>query len=405
MKHGSICTAIAVVGCITFIPQERSSSAGDELTRVASDIEERAGRDGFSGVLLLGALDGRGGTPLVAGAHGIADRDLGMPITMRTQFITASTAKAFTAVTALRLVARHLLKLDEPISRYLPDDVFPVERTNGITMRMLLDHTAGFGDLVASPAFRAAPETLISVGQLVALVRKDTARSALGRFRYGDEDFVLVGAIIERVTGLSFADAADSLLFRPAGMRHTGFHVWPRPPGLAHGYTKRKIGAVSYSDPAERSSTSFVNDSILPHVGVPGAVAYTTAEDLLRFADALWMGHLLPEAELREIENASRNLSDGGDHDGHCECPDRPARARGPCGLSRAAGRPPSGSGVLGAPQPRLAPDHAGGPRGDRPSCDRRPGRGALPRLVGAPLPAHRRDPGPLGRAVRAGDG
>jgi len=271
------------------------------LTSVVAALDSAAEVQGFSGVFLFAALDGQGGRVLDARSHGIADRASAAPVTLGTQFITASTAKSLTAVAILRLVQEHRISLDEKIGHYLPDSLFPAARGNEITARELLTHTAGMGDLVRSPAFRTAPESFTSLRQLLMLIRKEPAVGPIGAFRYGDSDYLLLGAIIEQVTGRSFADAMDDLVFRPADMAHSGFHIWPRPPGLAHGYTTRRLGAVTYPNARDSSAPLAANDPILPRVGVPGSVAYTTAEDLMRFADGLATGRLLAEPQVRDL--------------------------------------------------------------------------------------------------------
>src|SRR5262249_35203932 len=134
-----------------------------------------------------------------------------------------------------------------------------------------------------------------------ALVRADTAIREPGVFRYGNNDYILLGAIIERLVGEPFAEAMHRDVFRPAGMAESGFDVWPRPHSLAHGYTTPHIRYTRYAGADANAPRLQSNDAILPHVGVPGAVAYTTAPDLMHFADALLRHTLLSRSATEEL--------------------------------------------------------------------------------------------------------
>ncbi len=270
------------------------SALGAALNGLDTILRHRADSGSFSGTVLVAALDGKGGRPLFTRAYGKADRTTGKPIEAGTAFITASTAKAFVAAGVMRLVDQGKLSLDAPVSRYLADSVFPHRRADSITIRQLLTHTAGLGNVVASPAFRSSPGALTRFDQIVALVRADSTRYAAGTFHYGDNDYILLGAVIAQVSRQSFADYMAKEIFGPAGMRSTSYAVIPRPDYLAHGYTVRNIGGSTYARTDSASGIPLrVNDPILPGVGVPGTVAYTTAPDLMHFADALWAHHLV----------------------------------------------------------------------------------------------------------------
>jgi CubicO group peptidase (beta-lactamase class C family) len=257
-------------------------------------VQRRADSGRFSGVVLVGLLDGRGGAALFQRAYGLANRADGTLNAVDTKFITASAAKAFTAVAVATLVARGALAYDAPVSRYLPDSVFPRERGDHITVDQLLTHRAGLGDVVASRAFRSAPASFTRLDQLVALVRAEAPVGEPGTYRYGDSDYILLGAIVERVSGQPFADYVRDHVFHPARMTGTSFVVVPRPVDLAHGYTSRDLGGPTYARPSGDPLPPLqANDPILPGVGVPSAVAFTTAGDLMRLAVALRAHHLL----------------------------------------------------------------------------------------------------------------
>ncbi|HET6256907.1 MAG TPA: serine hydrolase domain-containing protein [Puia sp.] len=268
-------------------------------------INHRVRDHRFSGVVLVAALNSTD-PPLFLKAYGDADREKGIPVGTDTKFITASTAKTFTAVGILQLVESGKVNLSLPLSRYLPDSVYPQHIADRITIRQLLTHTAGLGDVITGKAFRSAPQEFQKLADVVALVRKEGPVDSAGKFLYGTSDYILLGAVIESVTGQSFTMYMAEHVFRPAGMLNSGFDLAERPSGLAHGYTARNIGKTDYAWPVMNAAGDTVavlrlNDGILPRTGIPGSVAYTTATDLLRFARALAGDRLLKKETLAEM--------------------------------------------------------------------------------------------------------
>jgi CubicO group peptidase (beta-lactamase class C family) len=226
-------------------------------------------------------------------------------MTLTGRFVTASVAKAFTAVAIAQLADSGYLLLDVPIARYLPASVFDSKRADRITTSQLLTHTAGLADVVGSSAFRRAPASLVTFDQVLALVRSDTTSTASEAFRYGDGDYVLLGALVRQISGKSFAGFAADHVFASAGMTGSTYEVKPRPDDVVHGYTTRDLSGPSYrrlgSAAGDSEPPLHVNDAILPGVGVPGSVAFTTAPDLMRFADALLAHRILSAKALTEL--------------------------------------------------------------------------------------------------------
>ena len=184
---------------------------------------------------------------------------------MDTKFVTASVAQTFTAVAVARLVQDGKIALDAPLSRYLSDSVYPRERADHMTIRQLLTHTAGLGPgVVRLPPFRAAPQSFTSLGQVIALIRAQPLVGDTGHFAYSGADCDLLGAVIERVSGEPFAVYVRDHVFTWANMTNSTFDISTRPTNLAR-----------------------VNDAMLPRIGLPEAVAYTNAIDLMLFGSTL----------------------------------------------------------------------------------------------------------------------
>jgi len=248
-------------------------------------IEELAGKGEFSGVVTV-AEDGQ---VVFEHTYGLADRSSRAPNRPDTKFIVASVTQTFTAVATLQLVSQGKISLNASLSEYLPD--YPNEAARRATVRQLLAHTAGVGSVVTAEAFRRAPRNFRNLSDYVRLVASEPLTNEPGaRFRYTDGDCVLLGAIIERTSGVSYYDYVRDHVFRPANMNDTGFDLVPRPRELARGYTVRELGGpvVGGSNGHPRD-----NAAILPTKASPGVAAYSTGPDLLRFGTALLGRRLL----------------------------------------------------------------------------------------------------------------
>jgi CubicO group peptidase (beta-lactamase class C family) len=220
------------------------------MATLLKGIDSMATSERFSGVILIAES---AGDMDYAHSYGTA---------MDTRFLTASVAQAFTAVAVTRLVQDGKIALDAPLSRYLSHSVYPRERADHMTIRQLLTHTAGLGPgVVRLPQFRAAPQSFTSLDQVIALIRAQPLAGDTGRFAYSGADCDLLGAVIERVSGKPFAEFVRDRVFTPASMTSSTFDIATQPTKLAR-------------------------------IGLPEAVAYTSARDLVLFAGALATGSL-----------------------------------------------------------------------------------------------------------------
>jgi len=232
------------------------------MATVLKGIDSVAVHQGFSGVILVGES---AGDMDFARSYGLADREQATPMRIDTKFVTASVAQTFTAVAVARLVQDGKIAYDAPLSRYLPNSVYPHDRADHMTIRQLLTHTAGLGPgVVRLSQFRAAPQSFTTLGQILALIRAQPLLGDTGHFAYSGADCDLLAAVIERVSGRPFAEYVRDRVFKWANMNNSSFDIANRPTNAVR-----------------------VNDAMLPRIGLPEAVAYTNATDLILFADAL----------------------------------------------------------------------------------------------------------------------
>lgn len=152
---------------------------------------------------------------------GRANRETGeTPVTLDTQFRIGSMNKMFTAVATLQLVKGGKLALDDPIGKHLSD--YPnKDLASKVTVRHLLTHTGGTGDIFG-PEFTKNRLNLREHSDYVELYGSRALTHEPGALhRYSNYGYILLGALIERVSGMSYRDYVRSRVLQPAGMKST----------------------------------------------------------------------------------------------------------------------------------------------------------------------------------------
>ncbi|MGN6564926.1 MAG: serine hydrolase, partial [Thermomicrobiales bacterium] len=207
-----------------------SATPFPSAARLAAYLEQVVTAQHFSGAVLVARDSLR-----FAGAYGLADRAAGIPNTTATMFRLGSVTKQFTALAVLILQQRRLLAVQDPVCRYLPE--CPAAWAP-ITLAHLLTHTSGIPDYINSPGFAATwPPKDATPEQLVAEFRDWPLDFAPGtRMQYSNSGYVLLGYMIERVSGMAYADFLQRAIFDPLGMSSSGFDTTDIRPGHAKGY-------------------------------------------------------------------------------------------------------------------------------------------------------------------------
>lgn len=290
----------------------RTCGEGPTDAELAQSLEQVVARavaaDEFSGVVLLS----RYGKPLFRRAYGFADREKARANTVETPFALASVSKMFTAVVVAALAERKMISFNASIGSLLP--AYPKgEASAKVTVHHLLTMSSGIPDLFRSPQFWADVAKVKAFADFwphFAHAPLDFEPGARGA--YSNSNFLVLGAIIERVLGRPFIESVEREVFRAAGMTRTGY-LTSAFPGAALGYTRRRGGGGSapsgesgqwqraWDDPfAERGrSAAAAEADCLPCAPMGGG--YSTADDLARFADALMAGRLLGADMTRRV--------------------------------------------------------------------------------------------------------
>jgi CubicO group peptidase (beta-lactamase class C family) len=268
------------------LPSHAQRLSDAELPAVLrTELERRAASDRFSGAVLVAHEE----RPVFSGAYGLADRARGAPNQIDTRFHVGSMNKMITAVAVLSLVQAGKLGLDDPIGKYLTD--YPnATLARQVTIHHLLTQTGGTGD-VFGPDFAAHRLELRTHQDYVKLYgTRDLLFEPGSRWMYSNYGFILLGAVIERISHQSYDDYVSEHVFKPAGMTATGSEPADRAPASL---------AIGYMQPPG-SSQWIPNAATLPYRGTAAGGGYSTVGDLLRFSNAL-LGHRLLNAQYTDL--------------------------------------------------------------------------------------------------------
>jgi D-alanyl-D-alanine carboxypeptidase len=255
-------------------------------TDLTSAVDQAAAQGKFSGVVLLA----ENGKPILTKAWGFADAAQKIPNKTDTKFNLGSINKIFTQVAIAQLAEQGKLSLSDRIRRRLPD--YPSLVADRITIQQLLTMTSGLGDFFgerydATPKtkLRTLPDFLALFVDQPLLFEPGTSR------RYSNAGYVVLGLIIEKVSGETYYDYVRRHVFLPAGMKDTD--AYPQDSIVANravGYTRE--GEDGKTQPGPKR----INVDTLPARGSSAGGGYSTAPDLLAFDAAMRADKLLSPA-------------------------------------------------------------------------------------------------------------
>jgi CubicO group peptidase (beta-lactamase class C family) len=178
----------------------------------------------------------RGSDTLVMKGYGDASIEAHRPATASTVYRIGSITKQFTSSAIMRLAERGKLSIDDPMSKYLPD--VPTHGRN-ITIRRLLNHTSGIHNYTSEPAWRPRWAEEMSPRQVVSFVDHDSLDFTPGdAWSYSNTGYVLLGMIVEKASGQSYASYVQKEFFTPLGLKQTSYCTNnPTDPSFAAGYS------------------------------------------------------------------------------------------------------------------------------------------------------------------------
>lgn len=237
--------------------------------------------DVFSGAVLV-AKDGK---PILRKAYGLADREWNVANTPETRFRLGSITKQFTATAILQLAEQGKLSIDDPISKYYP--AAPAAWAP-ITLKHLLTHTSGIPSYTAIPGFFAEQARLDRTpDEIIALTRDKPLDFPPGsKYAYDNTGYILLGYVVEKVSGQPYAAYLQDHIFTPLGMKDSGYDVSDTVlPRRASGYSVAR---------GKAKNAAFLAMS-LPYAA--GSL-YSTVDDLLIWDQALHAGKAIKPASV-----------------------------------------------------------------------------------------------------------
>jgi len=287
-------------------PSPTKSPASNDstfITELDSFLAKTVAEDKFSGAVLVA----RDGQSLFKKAYGLANKENSTANNVDTRFDLGSMNKMFTAVAIAQLVERGKLSFTDTVGKVLPD--YPNKNVaDKVTVHHLLTHTSGMGSYF-NDKFRAKLNELRTVSDYLPLfVDEPLAFEPGSNWQYSNSGFVLLGLIVEKVSGQSYFDYVKENIFKPAGMTNTDSYERDKAvSNLAIGYTK--AGEDGRLDP---EATRRSNSAMRPAKGSPAGGGYSTVEDLLKFSLALRHYKLLSQKSTELITTGKVEMGPAG---------------------------------------------------------------------------------------------
>jgi CubicO group peptidase (beta-lactamase class C family) len=281
---------VAGAVCTLFLSNALAAPAPDASSeRMDQIVQYYVEKQLFAGAVLVA----RGDTVLFSKGYGSANLEWNMPNTPSTKFRIASLTKQFTAAAVLLLEEKGKLKVEDLVKKHYPDA--PAAWDN-ITLFQLLTHTSGIPDLNSDPGFSDFFLKRRTPDKVVRFFRDQPLDFEPGtQFRYSNSGYALLGLIIEKASGMSYGKFLDENIFKPLGMKDSGFDDNEKAiPHRASGYGIRA---------GEILNVPCIDISVFYSFGG----LYSTVEDLLRWERGLFQGRLLSAGSLEKMTTPAKN--------------------------------------------------------------------------------------------------
>ena len=259
---------------------------------IAQHVDETVALDLFSGVILVAKED----RVLLHKAWGMANKDANLTNRVDTRFGSASVGKMFTAVAIAQLVDQGKMTFEDTIGSVLPD--YPNrEAASSVTIHHLLTHSGGVADPFESPEFKSGFKAVRQSDWFPLFAMKPLQFKPGARHDYSNGGYVVLAAIIEKLSGQSFADYLCEHVFRPAQMTGTGcLAKQNEATTIAAPHRRRMLDDPLGIEPRRVNATSEFN-----HAAAGMGGWQTTTEDLFRFARAVRTSGLLSAATTAKV--------------------------------------------------------------------------------------------------------
>lgn len=218
MRFASIPLFVVLVSAAPVRSQQASDTGRARLVAQLDSLSRDFVSRGSAAGITVAVV--RGSDTLLNKGVGERDRGRHLPATKETVYRIGSITKQFTAAAVMQLVEQGRVSLSDPLTTYLPQ--YP--QWHSVTIRQLLNHTSGIHPYTSSAEWRKHWPEDLAPGALVAFVSKDTFDFVPGtRWQYNNTGYLLLGMVLEKVTGRPYAQYVAEHLFAPLGLRHAEY--------------------------------------------------------------------------------------------------------------------------------------------------------------------------------------
>lgn len=269
----------------------------DKKLKVDSLIQQYIETKQFSGCVLVA----KNNEVLYQQAFGYASREEKVLNRIATNFNIASMGKTFTATLIMQLVKEGKLSIDQTLATILPE--YNVKKADSITVKHLLTHTSGVGNYMMHVNFEAERYQLKSLNDVMPyVVAMEPTMSYVGqRYDYSNSGFILLGKIIEKITGKSYMQNLEERIFKPAGIKSSYMH-----------YPATFIAPNEATPYLAYTGKTFVNAAAEEFPSFSDGGMQSNVIDLYHFAKALLNGKLLSPAMRDSMWNGKVETGRGG---------------------------------------------------------------------------------------------
>lgn len=275
--HTVVTLLVALLAAASAAPAQDAAVKANEYMQASAKF------DHFMGSVLIA----QHGKILLSKGYGMANLKLGIPNTPETEFRIGSNTKQFTAMAILLLQERQKLSVDDPVCKYVPDCP---GAWAPITIQNLLTHTSGIPNFTSFRDYLRIRSQVMTPAKVMALFENKPLDFKPGsKFKYSNSGYIVLGYIIEKVSGQTYAQFLQQNIFAPLGLAHTGYGI-DHPAG--------KDPAQGYFNPGSGFVESPYIDMSVPFSA--GAL-YSTTLDLYRWDQSLTTNKLVSENSLEAM--------------------------------------------------------------------------------------------------------
>lgn len=282
LRHGALALALALLLSLWTPALAAEETAADPLAQSAQAAAETALQ--YGGAQSVSYALWQDGEIVLTGSAGAYSRTENRALTDDVLYGVGSISKTYTAVLMMNLVEEGKVKLDEPVTTYLPEFTMADARYKDITVRMLLNHSSGLMGSAGPGSFLFGDNDRDASDELLERLSTQTLQADPGAYSvYSNDSYTLAGLVIEAASGMSYGDYLHETITEPLGFTNT---CVPADEPAADRFVRAYLGDDTRALPTETLA-----------VVATGGI-YASASDLAAFGGALCGEELLTEASL-----------------------------------------------------------------------------------------------------------